>query len=46
MIYIYIYIYINKNDVVSSNPVRKSARLPLRTRVLTYDKSDDEKPLI
>ena len=37
------YIY---NDVVSSNLVRKSARWPLRTRTLTYNKVDDEKPLI
>ena len=48
-IYIYVYIYIyknNYNDVFSTNLVRKSARLQLRTRALTYKKVDDEKPLI
>ena len=36
--------YYNKNnDVVSSNLARKSARQPLRTRALTYNKVDDEK---
>ena len=34
------------NDVVSSNLVRKSVRQPLPTRALTYNKIDDEKPLI
>ena len=42
---LYIYIYKN-NDVVSSDLVRKSARYPLRTRALTYNKVDVEKPLI
>ena len=43
----FIYIYKNKNnDVFSANLVRKSARLQLRTRALTYKKVDDEKPLI
>ena len=48
-IYICLYIYIyknNYNDVFSTNLVRKSARLQLRTRALTYKKVDDEKPLI
>ena len=40
----------NKNNdvvsVVSSNLVRKSVRQPLPTRALTYNKIDDEKPLI
>ena len=45
-IYIYMYIYSNSNDVISSNFVRKSAQQSLRTRVLTYNKVDDEKPLI
>ena len=36
----------NNNDVVSSNLVRKSAQLLLRTRVLAYNTVNDEKPLI
>ena len=45
-IYIYIYVYINDNDVVSSNLARKNAQQSLRTRALTYNKVDVEKPLI
>ena len=41
-----IFIIFNNDDVVSSNHVRKSARKPLRTRPLTYNKVGDEKPLI
>ena len=44
--YIFIYLFINNNDVVSSNLVRKSAQLSRRTRAFTYNKVDDEKPLI
>ena len=45
-LYIYIYMQNKNNDVVSSNLVRKSVRQPLPTRALTYNKIDDEKPLI
>ena len=41
-----IYIYNNNNNVVSSNLVKKGVPQPFRTRTLTYNKVDDEKPLI
>ena len=34
------------NNVVASNLVRKNAQQPLRTRALTNNKVDHEKPLI